>query len=622
MGSQAPATLPALTSLRFLAALLVFLFHFPPAGAGWAVVAGEGHVGVNVFFVLSGFLITARYGEALARGETSLRGYFVRRAARILPLYYAVFVLSQLVSTGGVSFAPARLPEWTLTQGLFGESVHDLVVPTSWSLTVEECFYALAPPLFWVIAAARRRAPAALTLSAAWVLLAVTILLLGLGADLWTVLDGRGPGFLRSPQQVLTHTLFGRFCDFAAGAMAAMAWRARGPSVLPWLGRPAAAMAATAAATAAIVTAQWGMQGAGGLEGPRWLQVWAWGLLLAPAAAGLIVCLAVPANPVARALAWGPLVYLGKISYALYLVQLTPLGRGLFYRIIPRQDGGPALLLLYVGLSAVSVLLYELVEEPARKLILRRAGLARREPAAEASRPVRLAAAAVVALAVAGQSGSWALSSLGRTLGPVTLTEVAAAGVPDADVLRVPVADASRGRDVLLLGLPRRWREGWADDLHPPSALRVFADGAPVAFSRREPEGPGRAAFYRGPRAEYLALRLDSYPRHLLVVRETPGLAARVQGRRLLESPSVLAAIVACFALALALARAALRGRRAAWRLAVTGGLLALAAWWILELHHVRWSLALIACECVLLLVLALRAAWRLEESATPRTST
>jgi peptidoglycan/LPS O-acetylase OafA/YrhL len=138
--------LDALTSLRFVAAALVLLFHFQPQGGAFTIVAGEGHIGVGIFFVLSGFLITTRYAQRFADGNVSLRLYFVRRAARILPLYYFVLVASQLVSPGYLVFAE-RWPEWTLTQALFGESLHWLVIPTSWSLTVEECFYALAPLL-------------------------------------------------------------------------------------------------------------------------------------------------------------------------------------------------------------------------------------------------------------------------------------------------------------------------------------------------------------------------------------------------------------------------------------------------------------------------------------------
>src|SRR6266568_3196818 len=181
----------ALTSLRFLAALLVFVYHFQPRSGVLQVVIGQGHVGVGVFFVLSGFLITLRYFPDQARGELRLGEYFLRRAARILPLYYTVFILSQLLASGGLSFAD-RLPEWTLTQALFGDSLHLFVIPTSWSLTVEECFYAFAPVVFLAIAAAQRRVPRRPMLAAAAVLAGVTLLLFAAGVAIWTVLRGRG----------------------------------------------------------------------------------------------------------------------------------------------------------------------------------------------------------------------------------------------------------------------------------------------------------------------------------------------------------------------------------------------------------------------------------------------
>jgi peptidoglycan/LPS O-acetylase OafA/YrhL len=132
--------IPALTALRAVAALLVFLYHFAPRGLPYlpGVVAGQGHVGVTVFFVLSGFLITVRYYPRFARGERGLADYFVRRAARILPLYYVVLTLTHLLSTGSVPAGAAHLSEWTLTQALFGRSLESMTVPTSWSLTLEE----------------------------------------------------------------------------------------------------------------------------------------------------------------------------------------------------------------------------------------------------------------------------------------------------------------------------------------------------------------------------------------------------------------------------------------------------------------------------------------------------
>ena len=599
----------ALTSLRFLAALLVFIYHFQPRSGVLKVVIGQGHVGVGIFFVLSGFLITLRYFPDQARGEFRVGEYFLRRAARILPLYYAVFILSQYLASGGLSFAD-RVPEWTLTQALFGESLHLFVIPTSWSLTVEECFYALAPLVFLAIAAAQRRTPRRPMLAAAAVLIGLTVVLFAAGATIWTILDGRGPGFLRDPEKVALHTLFGRFYDFAVGAFAALLFAS--PSSQRWrriLGRPIPALLATSGAVALIVTAQWGMYDAGGIDGPRWAWAWSWDLLLPLAAASLVVSLTSSGNPAARLLSLSPFVYLGKVSYALYLVQLTPIGKGLFYRVLPRTDD-LALLALYAGITAVSAILYELVEEPARRLILRTGGLAQTSPPRMAPALARLGAAAALALSLASQSATWAVASVSGSLGPVTLDEVRAAGVSARDLMYLPAEKLSTGPGgVLLVGLPRAWREGWGDDLHAPSRLRVFADGAPLPFFRREPAGRGEVAFFRRPRAAMLSVRAASAPAELVVVRESPLISANVQLTRLLSIPLEAVAVAALFAGVLVLGTIALGARALSPRVMVAAALGALVLWRALELYDRPWGPVLLVAECAAVMFVAIRAA-------------
>jgi peptidoglycan/LPS O-acetylase OafA/YrhL len=574
------------------------------------VVIGQGHVGVSIFFVLSGFLITLRYFPDWARGEFRFGEYFLRRAARILPLYYTVFILSLYLASGELSFV-GRLPEWTLTQALFGESLHLLAIPTSWSLTVEECFYALAPLVFLAIAGAQRRLPRRPLLAGAAVLVGFTVAFLAAGAAIWTALDGRGPGFLRAPDEVVIHTLFGRFYDFAAGALAALVFASPASAGgRRALGRPLPSLLATCGAAALIVTAQWGMHDAGGIAGPRWAQAWAWDLLLAPAAAALVLSLTSSRNPVARVLSVGPLVYLGKVSYALYLVQFTPIGKGLFYRVLPRNDDA-ALVALYVGITAVSALLYELVEEPARHLILRSAALERPAPrASSAPALARLGAAATLAVSLASQCATWAVASVSGSLGPVTLEDLRTAGLRATDLVTLPAEMLRTGRrGVLLVGLPRAWREGWGDDLHAPSGLRVFANGAAVPFSRREPAGEGVAAFFRGPHATLLAVRPAEAPAQLVVARESPILSARVQLARLRSRPHEAVAVVALFAAVLVLATIALRARSPSPRVMVAVALATLVWWRALELHDRPWGPVLLTAECAAVMLVAIRAA-------------
>jgi peptidoglycan/LPS O-acetylase OafA/YrhL len=522
--------LPALTALRFVAALLVFLFHFAPRGGVWEVVAGEGHIGVNIFFVLSGFLITLRYGERLARPDAGLGDYFLRRAARILPLYYAVFILASVLAGTGLPLSWARLPEWTLTQALFSRSLDFLVITTGWTLTVEECFYALAPLLFRTEArlSAPGRAP---LLTRTLLALGTTAVLYGIGAVIWTLLDGRGPGFLSTARYVSIHTLFGRFFDFATGMVAALLVR-RAQAL-----RPLVAAGATVAAAAAIYGCEAGMHAAGGMSGPRWLPFWLWDFALAPAAALLILSLTNALNPFARALGAGPFVYLGKISYALYLVQYTPLGKGLFYPVLPRSPL-LGLALLYLGQSAVSALLFEAVEEPARRWLLRRSGQ-RAESAAEerAPRRLRYAGGMMVVTAIAVPCLILAApASSGRRL--ATLAEVLAAAPDPVDVLRPEPSSARPDGDAWLIRLPEEWSENWASrDARAPSALHVFHEGVRVPFSRGEPPGPAPAAFFRGPRKGSLALRLGGPPDDIVIVRERPLVRLRLALASLRGSP-------------------------------------------------------------------------------------
>jgi peptidoglycan/LPS O-acetylase OafA/YrhL len=593
-------TYPALTALRFLAALLVFLFHFQPTGGGWPIVAGQGHVGVGIFFVLSGFLITVRYGERLGRGAVPLRDYFLRRAARILPLYYVVFILSELLTTGLPPSLSAHLSEWTLTQAFFGESLEDLVVQTSWSLTIEECFYALAPLLFIALAAAmRRRHP---RLASAALLVGVTALLYGIGVAIWALLGGHGPGMLRSFEQLSMHTVFGRFYDFAIGMAAGLVFAPAGGRWQKTIGRGAVAAALSVAAVLVVFAAQYGMA----VDG-TWVAQWGWELLLAPGAALLILSLTTAANPFARVLGTAVPVYLGKISYALYLVQLTPLGKWLVFRGLLGQSGPVPVFAAYLGISAVSAVLYELVEEPARQGVLRVAGLERPSHRARAPILARVAVAALVALALSGQ---WAVATL---TAPPSLEEVIAAGSA-ADRVAVP-AVGSTGTAV---PLPERWLEDGGRSRGGVGLLLVFADGVAVPFFRKEAEAPGGdAAFYRGRGASAVFVRTATAPAELIIARSTTGLSLGMAWMRLLNSPGHAALIFILFAGGLLAALVALDGPLLSPR-TVAGGALACLALAAALPDDLAWGALAIVVQATVLIAFAYAARRTRSPAASP----
>ncbi|MGW4484394.1 acyltransferase family protein [Amycolatopsis sp. NPDC004368] len=162
---------PALDGVRAIAAVLVVLFHF--GGSAW--VRANGWIGVHVFFVLSGFLITTLALRAEDRnGRLSLRNFYLRRAFRILPVYYVVlaifvvvtFARGELRSSGLLGALP-----WFAT---FLNEFHVVgVFGVAWTLGVEQKFYLVWPLLAFGVARLRfaRRVSLALGLVVALVAL-------------------------------------------------------------------------------------------------------------------------------------------------------------------------------------------------------------------------------------------------------------------------------------------------------------------------------------------------------------------------------------------------------------------------------------------------------------------
>ncbi|MGD0796234.1 MAG: acyltransferase [Acidobacteriaceae bacterium] len=145
--------MPGLDALRGVAVLAVVMYHglywwlpparsISPAGKLLSSLASPGWLGVNLFFVLSGFLITG----ILLDSRTSpnyWRSFYTRRALRIFPLYLAVLLILRLYShLGGVYLLLCLLYLANFTNGLQGEHYGVL-----WTLAVEEQFYLVWPLL-------------------------------------------------------------------------------------------------------------------------------------------------------------------------------------------------------------------------------------------------------------------------------------------------------------------------------------------------------------------------------------------------------------------------------------------------------------------------------------------
>ena len=144
--------------LRALAVLSVLAFHFGH------IISG-GFVGVDIFFVISGFLITGIIVRDLSQDKFSFLDFYKRRIKRILPALYTVLVSSVVAAyifmppfemkdmAGGMIFAvlnASNLYFWK-TADYFDVSVDYKPFLHTWSLSVEEQFYIFFPLLLWIL---------------------------------------------------------------------------------------------------------------------------------------------------------------------------------------------------------------------------------------------------------------------------------------------------------------------------------------------------------------------------------------------------------------------------------------------------------------------------------------
>ena len=188
---------PALTGVRAVGASVVFFDHLP--------FQPDAHVIINVlafFFALSGILIVRIYYEQAQLSLRWLGKYFVNRFARIYPVYFLLLTVAVLLSPA--VHWPTLLANYTLTHALIGTT---LLIQPSWSLTVEECFYVLAPA-FMLLA---RRYGFLTPFAVATLLLVAALALSRLGFP-----------FLGSSIHLLLWTFPGHFAEFFAGVWVAL----------------------------------------------------------------------------------------------------------------------------------------------------------------------------------------------------------------------------------------------------------------------------------------------------------------------------------------------------------------------------------------------------------------
>jgi peptidoglycan/LPS O-acetylase OafA/YrhL len=332
---------PGLQGVRALAALLV-VFHHGRAHWLWSHVAGWN--GVTIFFVLSGFLITTlglREEERL--GALRWGAFFVRRAFRILPLYfvclalYAVLVLVVGLGAGNRSAFVDALP-WYLSpfpEHGFYSGMH-AAFGLAWTLGIEEKFYVVWPLVAFVVLRRRFRARLGLAAAAA-VAFQVPVALAGGGR----VVAAYTPILVGCVLALLMHrpTSFARVAALGSS---------RGLCV------SLAALVGMHAATVVLMPA----------AGFRPVETPFYYLPYSLAAAAFIASVSLRARGTG-VLESAPLQLLGAVSYGLYL--LNPLGLAAVETVVPQRGAATEVVALVAG-AAVSVAaayaLHRIVERP------------------------------------------------------------------------------------------------------------------------------------------------------------------------------------------------------------------------------------------------------------------
>jgi len=204
----------ALTGIRAVAAIMIFVYHnrkywkndLPPELFRFC---NELNLGVQLFFVLSGFLIAKSYGSQPMESFTQFKKYVLQRTVRIMPLYWLLLTLYYFDAAYGKH--QFSLPHYLLLQGY--SATHSLdAIAQSWSLTVEMTFYAFAPLLALLLQKHLKY---------------VALFLVGLlGATLalgwlWTAITGNPDSYCTPADFVLMSTFSGQALLFVSGMLLA-----------------------------------------------------------------------------------------------------------------------------------------------------------------------------------------------------------------------------------------------------------------------------------------------------------------------------------------------------------------------------------------------------------------
>lgn len=367
------ARFPLFDSLRAVAVLCVLAYH----ALGFAAAPGSDYalrpyvanlsVGVSIFFVISGFLLYRPIARAHLRGEPWLpiRVYAWRRFLRIVPAYWvALLVVALWLGTPGILSVEGIAQYWLFGQVYSADSALG-GLPQAWSLDVEVGFYALLPLVALALARLSQGDPAA-RLRRQWALLAL-LFVAGLVFNV-LVLEHAGP----ARYATWLHTLPAFLDTFPLGmalALISVAGEDRLPGRAVRLVDRAPGLA-WAAAVALFVLVSLALDDRGGS------QPLSDGEFLARRLGFALIATAVilpgvfgdhERGLVRRFLAWRPLLWIGLISYSLFIYHVAVIEQLRRWDLGPAGSLHPYLAVLdaLVPSLAIAAISYYVIERPA-----------------------------------------------------------------------------------------------------------------------------------------------------------------------------------------------------------------------------------------------------------------
>jgi peptidoglycan/LPS O-acetylase OafA/YrhL len=373
--------IPAIEGLRGVAVMWVVLFHYLVLREGkyadpfieailalrpLHVLVRNGYLGVDLFFLITGFLLTLPWFKHALEGKPapSIREFYWRRVRRIVPAYYV-----QLAFLAAVCL-PA-LVGWRFVKAEWGFVLANLAAHASflhytspltsasfsingalWTLAIESQYYLVLPFLAPFFVRSPRAALVAFVACAlAWRYASAHAF--GMLVDFYTTLSARWSVPESALRSLIATQLPGYLAHFAAGILCGRAWlarRGRAPG--------AAASAALVAGVMLSCLAIYAYLAAGEALPAEF----SW--LLVPSSLGAAMFCAVSCRPTwgDRLLGARPIAWIGKVSYSTYLYHVPLLL--LFNKLLPTLDGWlafPSWFALVMGVSWVS---WRFVEQP------------------------------------------------------------------------------------------------------------------------------------------------------------------------------------------------------------------------------------------------------------------